>query len=283
MRRDAARSLIELCVTNDETGGKAISRIRSRVTSDAFRMYPTLRSIFDACVELHDLHSPINYMSVAKHIEKDPAKLGRFQHMNHVVDTLTEMVHRSPHPKHLDWFCDQVNIEYSRTDITDALHKAQQKLEEDASAIPHEVIDDLLSKADDVTRNVSKPFAFFSDSMDRELSDMKKRNDPNFNESDLYVPLPFQSTKKYVRGFRYHTINILGARPGNGKTTFALNCAAHAADNMIKTLFISLEMDEAQLTQKILSMRSGIDLGKIILPTKMSTSEWGDVEDVVVS
>lgn len=61
-------------------------------------------------------------------------------------------------------------------------------------------------------------------------------------------------------GLKSHELMILAARPGNGKTTFALNIAANAALKEKKTVVIfSLEMSRLELLLKLISADARID------------------------
>lgn len=63
-----------------------------------------------------------------------------------------------------------------------------------------------------------------------------------------------------VNGFQETDLIILAARPAMGKTSFALNLAMNAAIRQKKAvLFVSLEMGEQQLANRILCIRTGIE------------------------
>jgi replicative DNA helicase len=52
---------------------------------------------------------------------------------------------------------------------------------------------------------------------------------------------------------------VIAGRPGSGKTALGLNIAAHAAiDQGVPVLFASLEMDAAELGERLLAERSGV-------------------------
>ena len=67
---------------------------------------------------------------------------------------------------------------------------------------------------------------------------------------------------------------ILGARPGMGKTSFALNIARSVAINAKKTVcFFSLEMTRDQLAQRMLSNEASIKSEKL-RTGELTTDEW---------
>ena len=67
-----------------------------------------------------------------------------------------------------------------------------------------------------------------------------------------------------ITGLNKSDLIILGARPGMGKTSFALNIARNVAVNTNRTVcFFSLEMTRDQLAQRMLSSEAGIPSEKL--------------------
>ena len=56
---------------------------------------------------------------------------------------------------------------------------------------------------------------------------------------------------------------IIGARPGVGKSSLALNFGINMALNGLKVLYFNLEMNASQIYERIMARLSGIELGKI--------------------
>ncbi|MDF3819238.1 replicative DNA helicase [Leptospira sp. 96542] len=70
----------------------------------------------------------------------------------------------------------------------------------------------------------------------------------------------FTGLDQATTGLKSHELMILAARPGNGKTTFALNIAANAALKEKKAVVIfSLEMSRLELLLKLISADARID------------------------
>ena len=86
-------------------------------------------------------------------------------------------------------------------------------------------------------------------------------------QSDDYlkpVPTGFRGLDKVISGFNHSDLIILGARPGMGKTSFALSIAGNAAMVSKKAVaFFSLEMSENQLASRILSIEAPIGISKL--------------------
>ena len=74
----------------------------------------------------------------------------------------------------------------------------------------------------------------------------------------------FDELNEYTYGFQPGELIILAARPGVGKSAFALNVAQKMARNInAHVAFFSLEMSMEQLIMRILSTLSNVKLGKI--------------------
>lgn len=77
----------------------------------------------------------------------------------------------------------------------------------------------------------------------------------------------------YTGGWQDTDLVIIAGRPGMGKTTVALNAVKYAAEKGKRILFFSLEMSKEKLTQKIISMISGISQ-KAINRGLLTDNDW---------
>ncbi len=73
----------------------------------------------------------------------------------------------------------------------------------------------------------------------------------------------FRSLDSVLLGFNPGNLVILAARPGMGKTAFALSLMHNLAKDNKRCVFFSLEMSKGELTQRNVSMRCGIPLTKL--------------------
>lgn len=63
-------------------------------------------------------------------------------------------------------------------------------------------------------------------------------------------------------GFQNGDLNIIAARPGQGKSAIALNVAGNAASKGLSVVFFSLEMSKSQLFDRQIASGSGVNLQK---------------------
>ena len=91
-----------------------------------------------------------------------------------------------------------------------------------------------------------------------------KLSDPETRNEYLGIPCGIGELDRMITGLNKSDLIILGARPGMGKTSFALNIARNVAVNTNRTVcFFSLEMTRDQLAQRMLSSEAGIPSEKL--------------------
>ena len=90
------------------------------------------------------------------------------------------------------------------------------------------------------------------------------------------TPTGFRDVDKILGGLQKTDLIILAARPGVGKTAFALNIAEHAASMGKKVMVYSLEMANTQLGERLLSMTANVPLENIH-KGKLTMEEWEDI------
>ena len=72
-----------------------------------------------------------------------------------------------------------------------------------------------------------------------------------------YIPSQYPDLDMIISGFGKGHLIILAARPGIGKTSFAINIAAKTAGQGCHTAFFSLEMPAGELMYRIMAYESG--------------------------
>ena len=102
---------------------------------------------------------------------------------------------------------------------------------------------------------------------------LDKLNSP---DSDQYrgIPTGIRELDETITGLNRTDFILLGARPGMGKTSFALNIARHAAVKAEKTVAVfSLEMGKEQLCSRLLSTEALVG-GTKLRTGKLEEDEW---------
>ncbi len=104
----------------------------------------------------------------------------------------------------------------------------------------------------------------------------------NQGDSIIGVPTGFRDVDDLFHGLRGGDLVILAARPGVGKTSFALNMAVNAAKAGTAVAFFSLEMSASQLVQRIVGAEARVNLGKL-RSGKMQEGDWGQILDATTT
>lgn len=98
----------------------------------------------------------------------------------------------------------------------------------------------------------------------------------NSDDSSMYqgVPTGIGDLDATITGLNKSDLILLAARPGMGKTSFALNIARHVAvKEKKKVAFFSLEMTREQLTSRLLSTEAMVH-GVKLRTGKLEEDEW---------
>ncbi len=78
------------------------------------------------------------------------------------------------------------------------------------------------------------------------------------------VPTGFTALDGYMTGMHPGEFIVIGARPGMGKTSFAMNIAAYASVDKGKTVAVfSMEMPREQIMMRVLCAQAKVDMQKI--------------------
>ncbi len=103
---------------------------------------------------------------------------------------------------------------------------------------------------------------------------LTKMADPETRKDYIGIPCGIGMLDKMITGLNKSDLIILGARPGMGKTSFALNIVRNVAMNTGRTVcFFSLEMTRDQLAQRMLSSEAGIKSEKL-RTGELDDKEW---------
>ncbi|MFV0428236.1 MAG: replicative DNA helicase [Arachnia sp.] len=105
----------------------------------------------------------------------------------------------------------------------------------------------------------------------------------NSGDSLSGVPTGFDELDRLTNGLHPGQMIIVAARPGVGKSTFALDvCRAAAIKNDLTAVFFSLEMSRTEIVMKLLSAESTVPLQRI-RTGKMEEPDWARITDKTVT
>ena len=213
--------------------------------------------IYEAIANLFQSSNPIDILTVTEELKK----AGQLKKAGGVayISKLTTKISSS------------ANTEYHARIIAEKF--IQRKLINISSGIIEESLDETidvfetLNKAEQELFNVTegtlrKSYNSMSDLINVALQNIE--NLKNQEEGLSGIPSGFPKLDIITSGWQKSDLIIVAARPGMGKTAFALSMARNVAvENNIGVAVFSLEMSSEQLVNRLISSESEINAGKL--------------------
>ncbi|WP_421117967.1 replicative DNA helicase [Aquihabitans daechungensis] len=95
------------------------------------------------------------------------------------------------------------------------------------------------------------------------------------------TPTGFIDFDELTSGLQPNALIVIGARPGMGKTSFAMGMAGHAAiEEQRPVLFFSLEMSRVELSQRLLCSEARVDSQKV-RNGRLTDDDWSRISHAI--
>lgn len=207
--------------------------------------------IFKAITDLYVESNNIDILTVGNQLRKDGNLdlIGGDWHLIQLTQKLSSSAHIETHARIIvQKFIQRNLIDISSELTNDAYDETSDVLD---------LLDSAYTKLNSVTeQTIRKQETEFKDV----ISSVLDRGIKIYNgDIKAGISTPIRQLTDKSGGWRDTELIIMAARPGMGKTAFALKCAREAISNNIPTAFFSLEMSTEQLTARLLSMEYRID------------------------
>lgn len=248
---------------------KSLNEIATQMKPEYFYI-PQHKEIYTVLSSMYELSQTIDFISLLEKLKKD----GVYDEAGGKA-YLTQLVQTVPSPANVLTYVAIIRERY----YARALMGAAQNIIKD---INENTMDSgkLLDSAEqriyeiregrDITGLTHIKQVIESETYDR----LSKLSNPETREDYIGIPCGISTLDKMLTGLNKSDLIILGARPGMGKTSFALNIARNVAVNGGKTVcFFSLEMSREQLAQRMLSSEAGIKSEKL-RTGELDADEW---------
>ncbi len=226
------------------------------------------RQIYAAMLDLFTVGKPVDFITVLEHLKKEEA----FDEVSGKT-YLLQLAQIVPSISNVESYAAIVRDKYDiRTLITTA----------------RDIIEDAAGGAADATSLLdSAEQRIFDIRRGKNMQGLQRVNEViiqtfdrldllNSAESDQYkgISTGIRDLDETITGLNRSDLLLLAARPGMGKTSFALNIARHAAvAEEKKVAFFSLEMTKEQLASRLLSTEAMVG-GTKLRTGKLSEEEW---------
>lgn len=250
---------------------KALTKICEELYPDMFYSDAN-RKLFEAIKSLYDQKIPLDSTTIMDELDKRKSlnAIGGVEYISEVIDSVATAANLDYYIKIVKEKAITRNLINTATDIiTDAY-------EED------ENVTDLLDNAEKRILNIvrerqNSDFIHIRDAIAKAQENLEKLAQ---NNSDMTgVPTGFYDLDKATAGLHEGEMIIIAARPGMGKTAFALNVATYAAQNTKKAVAIfNLEMPAEQLVNRMRSAVGQVDSYKI-QTGKLNHEDWKRINE----
>ena len=231
-----------------------IAPVIETVNEDEFFYLERHQVIWHAMKVLYSQGTPIDMLTLPAELEKEGnlSKAGGREYIFEMMESVASSAN-------VDWNLQHLRNKYVLRKLIKMSSETIKKAM-DASNSPDEVLQaaerDVFAIAEKQVKNSLKPIENFVTPLLDRLNNRK--------DGITGVPTGITELDQLTNGLQNSDLIILAARPGVGKTSFALTIAANAAIDYHKNVaFFSLEMDGVQLAQRLLCSRAQIDQSKL--------------------
>lgn len=233
----------------------ALEKINDGVTEDMF-FNDKNRTIFNAIISLYKANIPVDLTTVKAELDKKKAlnEIGGLPYLMEVIDSVVTAA----------------NLEYYIKILKD--HAVRRNLINTATGIITNAYDDenINGLLDEAERNILNVVRVRGTSEFVPIHEVLRRAQERLeelakNKSDITgIRTGFYDLDRATAGLHGGELIILAARPGMGKTAFALNIATNAAFSTDKAIAIfNLEMSAEMLVNRMIASVGGIDSYKL--------------------
>jgi replicative DNA helicase len=221
---------------------------------------PEHQKIYEAVLTLFNESKPIDLLTITDQLRKtENLELcgGAFY--------LSELTSQVTNASNITYHSRMIYEKYLLRELIRISSETQQEAFEDGSD-PFDIIDknenDVINLTNSISGSQTKHIKTVLKDTFIELDEVIKNRQSGQTRG---VKTCYIDLDNFLHGLFKKDLTIIAARPGMGKTTFALNLARNiAVITQTPTAFFSLEMSEKMLMNKIISTESSVDFNKII-------------------
>lgn len=234
----------------------AIIQVADIIRPDYF-YHPEHQAVFSAMMVLYEQRDPIDVITLTNQLRKDKllTKVGGSAYLA----KLAQAVPTAAHAKH---YAKIVKGMYTKRSIISTSSELTEKAFDEAVE-PATLLDIAEQRVFQLSnQHIAAQFTSMKDvlveSFDR-LEELQK------DQTGIRgVPTGFADVDNMLSGLQPSNLIILAARPGTGKTAWALNVAQNAAIMYKKRIgFFSLEMSKEELVDRMLVAQADIDAWRL--------------------
>lgn len=262
---EAEKSIIGTLLLENKYLPVAISKIKN----DNFFYNPMNKKIFKTMVDMFANGENIDFVTVLAKIDAKPDEKHEYQ--KYMLD-VTNIV---PHIGNFHDYVDIVNNSYRRRESISIGREILEKAYLDNNS--EDVLEFAEKRILDLKLNDSSKKPKHIVDICHEYCNWLEKANSTGNSKIIGIPTKFKKLDDHLGGLGRSNLILLAARPGMGKTSFALNIAKNVSGEF-KTLIFSLEMSRQQLASKLLSSETMID-SSVLSRGIIKDENWTDISE----
>ncbi len=249
---EAEMSVLGVCFLNKY----ALEKVCEEVDSSMFYNEAN-RKIFEALEELHKTNTPVDITTVKNELDKQKNlnAIGGIEYISEIIDSVATTAN-------LESYINIIKEKAVRRKLIDtATNIITETYEEDKNL--SSLLENAEKKVLDVARaRTTSEFIPISEALRNAQENLEKMAK---NKSAITgLETGFYDLDKATSGLHESELIIIAARPGMGKTAFALNIATNAAFTTDKAIAVfNLEMSAEQLVNRMISAVGQIEGDKL--------------------
>jgi len=235
----------------------AFDEMATTLVADDF-LLPAHREIFEAMLALDQRRQPIDVISLGDEL-KNRGTLGRLENGQAY---LIELANTVPTAENISHYARLVKEKSTLRRLIAVCTEIQSRAYGEFGDY-EQFLDESEGMVFQVAQKNRRENALRIDEL---MGDVLESIDARARESKSVtgVPSGFAKLDEITAGFQPENLIVVAARPGVGKTSWALNVATHAAlDHKIPVLIFSLEMSRNELVERILAAEARVDSNRM--------------------
>lgn len=245
-----------------------LNKVAEIITSPDYFFLANHKLIYSTMIEMFTVGDPVDYVTVL-----DKLRISDKNDENGFKSYLLQLAQSVPAVSNVEFYAEIVRDKYNVRTLTNTAREIINEAEKE-SLDPAELLNLAEQKIFDIrrgkeTKGLQRVNEIIVQTFDR-LDELNSQDGLDYQG----VPTGIKDLDRVIMGLNKTDLILLAARPGMGKTSFALNIAEYAGINKEKKVaFFSLEMSKEQLVSRMLSTKGQIS-GQNLRTGKLTDKEW---------
>lgn len=226
---------------------KDTHRYINKLTEGHFSLESS-KKIFNVIKQLYKENEEINVITINNKLAVNTDKTQVLRKLFEITDNIITTAD-------VKTAIEKLKDNYNRKEIHKLIIKVNKDIR-NADKSVNEIKKEIIQNLNNIKNDEKNIVDNMQDIFIKVLGEIEKKNQKG---DDYSFYTGFFDLDKYTDGLHDSELTCVGARPGVGKTAFALNIAINIAQKGKKVYFCSLEMSAEQIMQRIIAYYTGIN------------------------